>query len=145
MHLKGELNVRAAEYPYADALAEITAFLHERVDAIAIDPGLEFGKEPATDLEILERFGDLRSLGYPILFAASRKSFIGRVFHQPSKELLVPSLATAALGIAAGATLVRVHDIEETVQLATMMAAVRRDGRERLAIASHIPGTPVSR
>ncbi len=155
MHLEGELNVRAAEYPYADALAEITAFLRDRVDAaralgvagdaIAIDPGLEFGKEPATDLEILERFGDLRSLGYPILFAASRKSFIGRVFDRPSTELLVPSLATAALGIAAGATLVRVHDIEETVQLATMMGAVRRDARERLAIVPHMPGTPVGR
>jgi len=155
MHLKGELNVRSDAYPYADALAEITTFLRDRVDAaravgvagdaIAIDPGLEFGKEPATDLEILERFGDLRSLGYPILFAASRKSFIGRVFDRPSEELLVPSLATAALGIAAGAALVRVHDVVETVQLATMMGAVRRDARERLAIAPRMPGTPVGR
>ena len=154
MHLRGELNVRAAAYPYDDAMAEILAFLRERLDAaradgvaedaLIVDPGLEFGKEPATDLEILERFGDLRSLGVPILFAASRKSFIGRVFDQPAKKLLVPSLATAAIGIAAGAGLVRVHDVEETTQLARMMGAVRPAVRTRLAIATAMPGTPAA-
>jgi dihydropteroate synthase len=134
MHLKGELNKREPEkYVYRDALAEIVEFLYERTeravaggvarDAIVIDPGLEFGKEPETDLEILERFGELRALGYPILFASSRKSFIGRIFGRPAADLLVPSLATAAIGIAAGARLLRVHDVAETVQLARMLAA----------------------
>ena len=113
-----------------------------RRESIVIDPGLEFGKEPPTDLEILERFGELRALGYPILFASSRKSFIGRVFGRPAKELLVPSLATAALGIAAGARLLRVHDVEETVQLARTFAAVTPGGRAALAIADRMPGTP---
>jgi len=153
MHLKGELNVRdPAGYRYADALREIVEFLYERTeravaagvrrDAIVVDPGLEFGKEPATDLEILERFGELRALGYPILFASSRKSFIGRIFGRPAKELLVPSLATAAIGIAAGARLVRVHDVAETVQLARMLAAIRPEARAGLAIADRMPGTP---
>src|SRR5581483_11699756 len=97
-------------------------------DAIAIDPGLEFGKEPATDLEILARFGELRALGYPIVLAASRKSFIGRVVGRPAAELLVPSLAAAAAGIAAGARIVRAHDVAETVQLARMLAAIERAG-----------------
>jgi dihydropteroate synthase len=151
MHLKGRLNVRDAEYRYDDAMAEICAFLAARVDvareagvaedSLVIDPGLEFGKEPRTDLEILERFGDLRSLGYPILFAASRKSFIGRVFDRPAKELLIPSLATAAVGIAAGAALVRVHDVEETAQIARMLGALRTANREKLAIAGRMPGT----
>jgi dihydropteroate synthase len=152
MHLKGELNVRASEYRYADALGEISAFLRERLDAalaagvaadsLVIDPGLEFGKEPETDLEILERFGDLRSLGYPILFAASRKSFIGRVFNRPARELLVPSLATAAIGIAAGARLVRVHDVAETVALARMLAVVNRDNRRTASFAPTMPRDP---
>jgi dihydropteroate synthase len=153
MHLKGELNVRdPAGYHYADVMREIVEFLYERTEravaegvsreAIAIDPGLEFGKEPATDLEILERFGDLRALGYPILFASSRKSFIGRIFGRPAKELLVPSLATAAIGIAAGARMLRVHDVAETVQLARMFAAVSPAGRAGLDIAGHMPGTP---
>ncbi|GAC1540965.1 MAG: hypothetical protein NVS3B16_03780 [Vulcanimicrobiaceae bacterium] len=151
MHLRGELNVRAAAYPYDDAMGEILDFLRDRTDralaagvaaeSIVVDPGLEFGKEPATDLEILARFGDLRSLGYPILLAASRKSFLGRVFDRPSRELLVPSLASAALGIAAGATLVRVHDVAETAQLATMLAAVHAERRATLGFAAVMPGT----
>ncbi|HZO95216.1 MAG TPA: dihydropteroate synthase [Candidatus Baltobacteraceae bacterium] len=139
VHLKGRLNHREpATYVYDDALAEIVEFLHERAeralragvarDAIAIDPGLEFGKEPATDLEILARFGELRALGYPIVLAASRKSFIGRVVGRPAAELLVPSLAAAAAGIAAGARIVRAHDVAETVQLARMLAAIERAG-----------------
>jgi dihydropteroate synthase len=154
MHLKGELNVRATgTYVYRDALAEIVEFLYERTesaraagvaaDSIAIDPGLEFGKEPRTDLEILDRFGELTALGYPILFASSRKSFIGRIFNRPAKELLVPSLATAGLGIAAGARLLRVHDVAETVQLARMYAAVGPARRRALDIAERMPGTPV--
>ncbi len=155
MHLKGELNVRAAEgYVYRDAMAEIVEFLYERTEAalaagvaaesIAIDPGLEFGKEPATDLEILDRFGELTALGYPILFASSRKSFIGRIFNRPAKELLIPSLATAGLGIAAGARMLRVHDVAETVQLARMYAAVGPRRRGLLAFADRMPGTPAA-
>jgi dihydropteroate synthase len=150
MHLKGELNVRAAEYRYGgDPLAEICAFLSERVerartegvvaDALLVDPGLEFGKEPRTDLEILDRFGELRSLGYPVLFAASRKSFIGRIFNRPARDLLVPSLATAAAGILAGAAVVRVHDVAETLDLARMLGALKPENRGRLEIADAMP------
>ena len=148
MHLKGELNVRdPAGYRYTDVMREIVSFLYERTEravaggvrrvSIVIDPGLEFGKEPATDLEILERFGELRALGFPILFASSRKSFIGRIFGRPAKELLIPSLATAALGISAGARLLRVHDVEETVQLARMFAAVAPDQRKHRGRRRH--------
>jgi dihydropteroate synthase len=146
MHLRGELNVRLPEYPYADALGEIVSELREltgraaaagvAADSILVDPGLEFGKEPATDLEILEHFGDLRSLGYPILFASSRKRFIGRIFNRPAPDLLVPSLATAALGIAAGARVVRVHDVAETTALARMLGVVARDNRLRQTFAA---------
>ena len=149
MHLKGHLNVRAEAYPYDDAMREIIAFLFERTetiaaagvarDAIMVDPGLEFGKEPPTDLEILERFGDLRGLGYPILFAASRKSFLGRLFDAPAEDLLVPSLAAAALGVAAGANVLRVHDIRETVALARTMGLTRRPVRTRAAYAERMP------
>jgi dihydropteroate synthase len=145
MHLKGELNVRASEYRYEDALGEIVGTLRDLTEraleagvareSIFVDPGLEFGKEPGTDLEILERFGDLRSLGYPILFAASRKSFIGRIFNRPARDLLVPSLATAALGIAAGARVVRVHDVAETNALARMLGVVQHDNRLRQTFA----------
>jgi len=147
MHLKGQLNVRAAEYRYDDPLGEIVDALRQKTeralaegvarDALVVDPGLEFGKEPATDLEILQRFGDLRSLGYPILVAASRKSFIGSIFERPAEELLVPSLATAAVAIAAGARIVRAHDIGESVQLCSMLRAIET----RRALAGPRAGT----
>jgi dihydropteroate synthase len=153
MHLKGELNVRdPAGYTYGDVMREIIEFLRERTDralaagvrreSIVIDPGLEFGKEPRTDLEILDRFAELQELGFPILFASSRKSFIGRIFGRPAKELLVPSLATAAIGITAGARLLRVHDVIETVQLAQMFAAIAPRRRATLDLAERMPGTP---
>ncbi len=135
MHLKGRLKVREPDaWVYGDVIGEIVDFLYERTeravaagvrrDAIVVDPGLEFGKEPESDLEILRRFGELRALGYPVLLAASRKSFIGRIIGRPAEELLPASLAAAAVGIMAGARLVRAHDVAETVQLARMLAAV---------------------
>lgn len=140
MHLKGELNVREVErYRYDDPVAEIAAFLAERAagaraagvaaDSIIVDPGLEFGKEPATDLEILDRFGELGSLGYPLMLASSRKSFIGRTLSLPAEELLAPSLATAALGWFGGARVFRVHDVAETFRFLAMLAAVRNRRR----------------
>jgi dihydropteroate synthase len=151
MHLKGELNLRrSATSVYADAMGEIIAFLEERTrralalgvapESIIVDPGLEFGKEPKTDLEILDRFADLRSLGYPILFASSRKNFIGRIFDRPARELLVASLATAALAVVAGARFVRAHDVTETVELVRMLAAVRPGVRATLELVREMPG-----
>jgi len=134
MHLRGRLNERAAAYPYDDALGEIATFLRDRLDAaraagvaaasLVADPGLEFGKEPATDLSILARFGELRSLGVLLLLAASRKSFLGRLFERPAAELLVPSLAAAAAGIAGGAAILRAHDVAETADLARLLGAL---------------------
>lgn len=155
MHIKGTLNERDPNaYRYNDVLAEIIEFLYQKTqralalgvahDAIVVDPGLEFGKEPASDLEILERFGELRALGYPILLAASRKSFMGRVFGRAAGELLVPSLGAAALGIFAGARLLRVHDVPETVQLARMLALTTPRVRRSLSIPDQMPGTPAT-
>jgi dihydropteroate synthase len=134
MHLKGDLNLRDPQaYRYDDPIAEIAEFLRDRAagaqgagvryESLILDPGLEFGKEPATDLEILRRFGELEAIGYPLLLAASRKSFIRRVMDLPFDELLAPSLAAAALGWYGGARLFRVHDVRETARFLKMLAA----------------------
>ncbi len=73
------------------------------------------------------------------MLAASRKSFIGRIFHKPARELLVPSLATAALGVIAGANLVRVHDVAETVALCRMIGTVRPAVRDALDLLDAMP------
>ena len=135
MHTKGRLNERAASYDYADALAEIVTFLREKTaiaraagvgaECIVIDPGLEFGKEAHTDLEVLARFAEFEHLGFPVLLAASRKTFLGEVVGRTSaSDLLAASLAVAAVGIMAGARIVRAHDIAETLDVARVLAAV---------------------
>lgn len=134
MHLLGRLFVREPErYVYADPVVEIANALRElaaracaagiQPESILIDPGLEFGKEPQTDAEILRRFDEFASLGHPMLLAASRKSFIGRLLDLPTEKLLAPSLAAAALGWFGGARIFRVHDVGETVLLLRMLHA----------------------
>ncbi len=135
MHIKGTLNVRATSYDYDDALSEIVEFLRAKTalarsagvgeECIVVDPGLEFGKEAHTDLELLSRFRAFGELGYPVLLAASRKTFLGEVVGRTSaSDLLAASLAVAAVGIGAGARIVRAHDVAETLDLARVLAAI---------------------
>lgn len=147
MHLKGKLKVREPEtYLYEDVAGEIVRFLHERCEAarsagvleesLIVDPGLEFGKEPHDDLTILERLEEIAALGYPLLVAASRKSFMGRIFDLPASELGAPSAAVAAHSVLAGARIVRTHDIEFTVRLVTMLHAIGSgDKRAQVRVA----------
>jgi dihydropteroate synthase len=72
----------------------------------------------------------LRSLGRPILLGTSRKSTIGRILDLPPEERLEGTLATTALGIAAGVDLVRVHDVRPNVRVARVSDAIVR-GRWR--------------
>jgi len=135
MHLRGRLAVREPEpFHYDDVVAEVGAYLAERAaralaggvarDAVVLDPGLEFGKEPDADLEILARFGELRALGFPLLLAASRKRFLGRIVGKPAAELLPASLAAVAAGVAGGARLIRTHDVAATVDAVRVLWAI---------------------
>ena len=150
MHLKGRLKVREPEtYVYDDVAAEIVSFLKERCDAalaagvhaesLVVDPGLEFGKEPDDDLTIVERLEEFLTLGYPVLVAASRKSFMGRLFDLPASELLAPSAAVAACAVLAGARIVRAHDIQFTVRLVKMMEAISSDRKRELVRVAGMP------
>lgn len=122
---------------YADVTAEVRGFLRLRVEAalaagvergsIVLDPGLGFGKSVEQNLELIRRTGELAQLGFPVLSALSRKSFVGRVSlgrdSDPSERLpgtLALSLAHAAFG----ASILRVHDIaEHAAALRTTAAA----------------------
>ncbi len=106
---------------------------------IIIDPGIGFGKTQEQNLEILRRLEELKVLGRPILLGSSRKSFIGWVldltteqrtrgvaFVPPSDQRLEGTAATIAIGIAKGADIVRVHDVEEMVRVCKMSDAIIR-------------------
>lgn len=128
---------RYGEEPrYADVVAEVRAFLAARAraalaagvgpESILLDPGLGFGKSVSQNLELVRRTPEILSLGYPVLSAASRKSFVGRVSIPEAArtdpgDRLPGSLAFSVMHLAAGARVFRVHDAAP--QRAALMAA----------------------
>jgi dihydropteroate synthase len=122
---------------YADLVAEVVADLQRAVDRAAaagipdanviVDPGIGFGKTAEQNLALLRDLAALRVLGRPILLGTSRKSTLGKVLGGlPPEERLEATLATTALGIAAGADIVRVHDVLENVRAARIADAIVR-------------------
>ena len=97
-----------------------------RPENIIIDPGIGFGKTPEQNLEIIRRLAELKSLGKPVLLGTSRKSFIGKVLDVPENQRLEGTAATVAIGIANGADIVRVHDVEQMVRVCRMSDAIIR-------------------
>ena len=93
---------------------------------LIVDPGFGFGWEPAQNLELLRRIGELRVLGRPLLLGTSRKSTIGHVLDRAVDERLWGTAATVALSVAAGVDIVRVHDVSEMVEVARVADAVVR-------------------
>ncbi len=95
-------------------------------ERIILDPGIGFGKTVEQNLELLDRLGEIRQLGYPVLLGTSRKSFIGYTLDLPPDERLEGTAASVALGIARGADVVRVHDVKFMVRVARMADAIVR-------------------
>jgi dihydropteroate synthase len=91
---------------------------------IILDPGIGFGKTVEQNIEIMARFDEITKLPYPILLGASRKSFIGYTVNAPVDKRLGGSLAALTIGIMKGARIIRVHDVEESVQAAKLIDAI---------------------
>jgi len=124
---------------YRDVVAEVVADLAAAIgrarragiprEQLIVDPGIGFGKTAEHNLAMLHGLARLRELARPILLGTSRKSTIGRVLDLPADQRLEGTLATTALGIAAGVDMVRVHDVRANVRVARMSdAIVRRQG-----------------
>jgi dihydropteroate synthase len=129
-----------AEPVYRTFMPELIADLQRALDRAAgigvawddliVDPGFGFGKTADHNLELLRDLDALRMLGRPILLGTSRKSTLGRVLDLPADDRLEATIATTALGIAAGTDIVRVHDVEANVRAARMTDAVVRGPRQ---------------
>lgn len=134
MHIKGTPVDMQINPVYKDILKEIKDYLKDgietalafgnRKESIAVDPGIGFGKTLEHNLKILKYTGEFVKLGYPVLIGASRKSFIGKVTGGTPKERLEGSLASAVLAAERGASIVRVHDVKETVLALKVAEAV---------------------
>jgi dihydropteroate synthase len=125
-----------AEARYRSLLAEVLADLERAIDRalaagvawerLLVDPGFGFGKTPVQNLVLLRELATVRLLGRPIVLGTSRKSTLGKVLDLPPDERLEATLATTALAVAAGADVVRVHDVRANVRVARMADAVVR-------------------
>lgn len=141
MHMRGMPGTMQTDIHYDDLVGEILWHLaagvhrahcaHIPGEALVIDPGIGFGKTVQDNLEIMDRLEEFHALGLPILVGASRKSFIGKTLGRDSQDRLSGTHATTALAVAAGARIIRVHDVAETKDVALMAHAIRRSTQLR--------------
>jgi dihydropteroate synthase len=140
MHLPGEPATMQQAAGYADVLADVAAYLQQRVAAarsagiaaerIVLDPGIGFGKTVEHNLQLLARQRELLAIGYPLLVGWSRKATLGALTGRPVHQRDVASVAAALMAVERGARVVRVHDVAATVDALKLWRAVeQRDGR----------------
>jgi dihydropteroate synthase len=134
MHMKGTPE-NMQEKPYYDnVINEIGEFFEERIefclsngigeDKIILDPGIGFGKRQTDNLTIISNLQEFKSYGFPILIGTSRKSFIGNITKRDAKERLDGSIATAIYCYLKGASIFRVHDVEQTKNAFSVISAI---------------------
>lgn len=132
--VRERLGGRYVGVEYKDVIEDVK---HELVDSVQIahkagiadekiilDPGIGFGKTVEQNLELLNRCGEIRELGYPLLVGPSRKSFIGYTLDLPSEQRVEGTAATVAVAILRGADIVRVHDVEQIARVVKMTDAI---------------------
>ena len=134
MHMQGTPRTMQDAPDYDDVSAEVSAFLAERVkqcsdagigmDKLVIDPGFGFGKTHAQNVELLANLRQLQDIGLPILVGLSRKSTLGELTGRAVDERMPASIAAAVIAVQNGASIVRAHDVQETVDALRIAAAV---------------------
>ena len=135
MHMQRAPRTMQNDPHYQQVVPEVLAFLLARAEAcqqagiaasqIILDPGFGFGKTLAHNYQLLAALDQFVATGYGVLAGMSRKSMIGQLLDLPMSERLAGSLACASLAAYAGAQIIRVHDVKESVQAVRVAAAAR--------------------
>jgi len=135
MHMQGQPGTMQQQPHYHDVLGEVMDFLRQRSQAcldagiaaerIILDPGFGFGKSLPHNLGLFKHLAQLRQLGFPLLVGVSRKSMIGTALDIPLEARLPASVALAGLAVWLGASIIRAHDVQATVQAVKMCHAVK--------------------
>lgn len=135
MHMRGTPKDMQQRTDYQDVVAEVRGYLLERAAAceaagipagqIILDPGIGFAKDLEANLRLLHHTADLAGQGFPLLVGTSRKAVVGQVLDRPVDERVFGTAATVAWAVAAGAHLVRVHDVGAMADVVRMTAAIR--------------------
>ena len=134
MHMQGEPRTMQHHPHYDDVVKEVIGFLAQQraacieagiaAEAIAVDPGLGFGKGMTHNLTLLRELPRIAALGAPLLVGVSRKSFIGRILGRSVEERMYGGLGLAALAVSLGARIIRTHDVAQTRDAISMVSAV---------------------
>ncbi|RCW73598.1 dihydropteroate synthase [Marinobacter nauticus] len=135
MHIQGEPDTMQDDPRYRNVRREVSSFLTERMrvveqagvgpENIILDPGFGFGKSVEHNYQLLASLEQLHILGHPLLVGVSRKSMLGAVTGRDVNERLPASLAAATISAMKGASILRVHDVRETVDAVRIVAAVK--------------------
>ncbi len=139
MHIQGEPDTMQDDPRYRNVRREVSSFLTERMrvieragvrpDNIILDPGFGFGKSPRHNLQLLASLEQLQLLGHPVLVGLSRKSMLGHITGREVSERLPASIAAATISAMKGASIIRVHDVSETVDAVKVVMAMEEAGR----------------
>ncbi len=145
MHMQGTPETMQRNPQYTDVVGEVYDFLATGVktaqdagvseNGIIVDPGIGFGKTLDHNIELLHRLTEFTGLGHALLVGTSRKAFIGRITGREVGERAAGTAATVALAIARGADIVRVHDVEQMVDVCRVSDRIVRWGS-----APEVPG-----
>jgi len=137
MHMQGNPGTMQQNPHYSNVVQEVCEFLIQRVAAcveagmkrenIMIDPGFGFGKTLEHNCELFAKLTQLQALSLPILIGVSRKSMFGAMFDRDVEQRVVPSVVSAILAVQKGASILRVHDVKDTVDALTLLAISDRD------------------
>jgi dihydropteroate synthase len=137
MHMLGEPRTMQADPRYDEVVSDVKAFLEERLEyavrqgvaeeRIWLDPGIGFGKTLQHNLELIARLDEIVAIGRPVVFGASRKSFLGKLTGRQVDERLAGTIAANIIAYERGARVFRVHDVAPTIDaLQVATATVRR-------------------
>ena len=132
MHMQGMPRTMQKNPHYDDLIKDISTFFNARITAcegvgikkerIILDPGFGFGKTLEQNYQLLAKLSEFKSLGLPLLSGTSRKSMIGNLLNRGVNERLSGSLTTAILAVQNGASIIRVHDVKETMDAMKILA-----------------------
>lgn len=134
MHMKGTPRTMQAHPHYDDVVAEVRAFLDERLtvaqaygvaaEAVVLDPGIGFGKRLEDNLALIMGLPSFAALGRPVLMGVSRKSFIGKILNAQPQDRLEGTIAASVVSLVRGAHILRVHDVRAVKRAALVADAI---------------------
>ncbi|KFZ36966.1 dihydropteroate synthase [Shewanella mangrovi] len=139
MHMQGQPKTMQQAPQYDDVVAEVIEYCQQRTaeciaagltkEQVILDPGFGFGKTLAHNYQLLAQLNRFSDLNQPLLIGLSRKSMIGNLLHRPVEQRLAGSLAGAMLAAQQGAHIIRVHDVQETLDVLRVMTETQSAGR----------------